>query len=130
MKTITAHIHDTGRFHTKSAPEQLPEMVIPICEILALLSAVTVATGVIMLSIWAAGMDISGLIGAAGWGVAIVFFALAVDSRTPVALLQGSTGVALAVLAWLQFVVSPEYTIVSGIVIAAWLAVAVFERLK
>jgi len=130
MKTITTHIHDTGQFHTASTPDHFPEVVIPICEILALLSAVTVAVSVIMLSIWVAGMDISGVTGAVGWGVAIIFFALAVDSRTPVALLQSSTGVALAVLAWLQFAVSPEYTIVSGVVIAAWLAVAVFQRLK
>lgn len=130
MKTITAHIQDTGRFHTKSAPQQLPEVVIPISEILALLSAVTVATGVIMLSIWAAGLDMTGIVGAVGWGVAIIFFALAMDSRTPVALLQLSTGAGLVLLAWLQLAVSPEYTIVSGIVIAAWLAVAVFERLK
>ena len=130
MKTITAHIQDTGQFHTRHVQDQLPEVVIPVTEIMALLSAVTVATVVIILSIWIAGMDVRGVSGAGGWGAAIIFFALAMDSRTPVALLQASTGMALTILAWLQFAVSPEYTIVAGVVIAAWLVVAVFQRLK
>ena len=105
-------------------------MVISIREILALLSAVTVATTAIMLSIWVAGMDISPIIGAGTWGVAIIFFALAVDSRTATALLQLSTGGALIVLAWLQNAVSPDYTVVSGVLMAGWIAVVVFKRLK
>jgi len=105
-------------------------MVVSIREILDLLSAVTVATAAIMLSIWVAGMDISSIIGAGTWGVAIIFFALAVDSRTTAALLQLSTGGALIGLAWLQYAVSPDYTVVAGVLVAGWMAVAVFRWLK
>ena len=130
MKTLTAHVHKPRQLHSTAVQDHLPEMVISIREVLALLSAVTVATAVIMLSIWVAGMDISSVIGAGTWGVAIVFFALAVDSRTTAALLQLATGGALIGLAWLQHAVSPDYTIVSGVLMAGWMAVALFKWLK
>ena len=130
MKTLTAHIHKTRQFQTTAVQDHLPKMAISIREILALLSALTVATAAIVLSIWVAALGISPIIGAGTWGVAFLFLALAVDSRTPAALLQLSTGGALVVLAWLQYAVSPDYTVVSGVLIAAWLAVAVFKRLK
>jgi len=83
-----------------------------------------------MLSIWVAGMDISSIIAAGTWGVAMIFFAMAVDNRKAKALLQLSTGGVLMVLAWLQYAVSPDYTVVAGVLVAGWIAVAVFKRLK
>lgn len=130
MKTLTGHIEKTRQFHSTAFKEHLPEMDISFCEVLALLSAVTVATAAVMLSIWVAGMDIRQFVGAGTWGVAFIFIAQAMDSRKPAALLQLTTGAALIVLAWLQHAVSPEYTIVSGVLMAAWIAVAVFKRLK
>jgi len=130
MKTLTAYVHKPRQLHSTAVQDRLPEMVVSIREILDLLSAVTVATAAIMLSIWVAGMDISSIIGAGTWGVAIVFFALAVDSRTTAALLQLSTGGALIGLAWLQHAVSPDYTVVSGVLMAGWIAVAVFKLLR
>ena len=130
MKTLTAHVQKSRQLHLTAVQDHLPDMVISIREILALLSAVTVATAAIMLSIWLAGMDINPIIGAGTWGVAIIFFALAVDSRRATALLQLSSGGALVVLAWLQYAVSPDYTVVSGVLMAGWIAVVVFKRLK
>jgi len=130
MKPLTAHVQQFRQLHSTAVQDRLPEVVISIREILALLSAVTVATAAIMVSIWVAGMDISSIIGAGTWGAAIVFFALAVDSRTTVALLLLSTGSALIGLAWLQYAVSPDYTVVAGVLMAGWIAVAVFKRLK
>ena len=130
MKTFTAHIHKSRQFQTMAVQDHLPEMVISIREILALLSAVTVATAAIMLSIWVAGMDISSFIGAGTWGIAMIFFAMAMDNRKAKALLQLSTGGVLMVLAWLQYAVSPDYTVVVGVLVAGWIAVAVLKRLK
>ena len=130
MKTFTAHIHKSRQFQTMAVQDHLPEMVISIREILALLSAVTVATAAIMLAIWVAGMDISSFIGAGTWGIAMIFFAMAMDNRKAKALLQLSTGCVLMVLAWLQYAVSPDYTVVVGVLVAGWIAVAVLKRLK
>jgi hypothetical protein len=130
MKTFTAHIHKSRQFQTMAVQDHLPEMVISIREILALLSAVTVAAAAIMLAIWVAGMDISSFIGAGTWGIAMIFFAMAMDNRKAKALLQLSTGGVLMVLAWLQYAVSPDYTVVVGVLVAGWIAVAVLKRLK
>jgi hypothetical protein len=130
MSTYTAPIQENRRFQTSSVQERIPAMAISIREILALLSAVTVATAIVMLSVWVAGMEVTAILGASTWGVGFIFLGLAVDNREPTALLQLGTGVALLVLAWLQNTVSPDYTIVSGVVLATWLAVAVFRRLR
>lgn len=130
MKTITAHIEQTRQFQMTAVRDRLPEMAISVREILALLSAVTVATATIILSIWVSGMDISPVVGAGTWGIAIIFFAWAVDSGKAAAILQLSTGVALVTLAWLQYAVSPDCTVVAGGLLAGWLAVALFKWLK
>ena len=130
MKTITAHIEQTRQFQTTAVQDRLLEMTISVREILALLSAVTVATATIIFSIWLSGMNISPAVGAGTWGVAFIFLARAVDSGKAAAILQLSTGVALVTLAWLQYAVSPDYTVVAGGLLAGWVAVALFKWLK
>lgn len=130
MKSLTAPVHESHRYQKSIVQNQIPDMVISVREILALLSAVTVATAAVMLSVWVTALSLGGIVGALTWGLAFVFFAMAVDRQPRVALLQLATGASLIALAWLQSAVSPEYTIVSGILLAAWAAVAVFKRLK
>ena len=69
-------------------------------------------------------------IGAGTWALAIGFFALAVDADGRKGLLQALTGIILIAFAWLQNTVSPDYTVGTGILMAAWVSVAVFKRLK
>jgi hypothetical protein len=129
MNTFSVTIHKHLDLHTSAARVQLPAMAHSIREILALLGAATAAVAVIMISVWLTGLEISNILGAGTWGAAFVFLALAVDAHKLTAILQGVTGVALLVLAWLQKTVSPDYMIVSGVVIAIWIAVVVFRRL-
>ena len=130
MKTYSAHFHREHRFQLSALQVHIPAMVISARDILTLLGALTVASAIVILSIWTAGTDSGNILGAASWGVALVFMALAVDSQAAAAVLKVLTGGALAVLAWLQSSVSPDYVILSGILVAAWIGVAVFRRLQ
>ena len=111
MKTVSPQIHHERRLQLPTIADHIPHVRIPVREILALLSAVTVATGIMLLSIWLSGVAASDVIGATGWVVALLFFGLAIDSRRAFAVLQTLTGFALIVLAWLQQAVSAEYPV-------------------
>lgn len=130
MKTYNTTIQGQGQFNTDLAQQYVPAVVLSIREISALLAAVTIATGVVLLSIWAAGLGIREIIGAASWGVAFIFFGLAIGNPRPVAILQLFSGLSLLVLAWLQYSISTDFTIISGVLMAAWAAVALFRQLK
>ena len=103
---------------------------IPVRAILAVLGAAVVSVAFVMFSVWVAGLETTGIVAAATWGAGFVFFALAVDNRARSAFLQLGSGATLLLLAWLQNAVSPEFTIVSGVLVAAWLAVATFRQLR
>ena len=105
-------------------------MNVSIREFLALLSAVTSAAAIVLLSVWVAGMEMTAILSASTWGVGFIFLGVAVDNREPTAFFQLATGIALLALAWLQNAVSPDFTIVSGVLVAAWVAVSLFKRLR
>ena len=130
MKTCTAHFQREHRFQLSALQVHIPAMVISARDILATLGALIVASAIVILSIWTAGVGSGNIPGAASWGVALVFMALAVDSRAVAAVLKVLTGGALAVLAGLQSSVSPDYVILSGVLVATWVGVAVFRRLQ
>ena len=128
MKTLIAPLHTNQRQQTTAGQKLVPAVVASLHEILAVLGAVTAATTVVMLSIWLAGMEINNILGAAIWGVGFLFLGLALDNREPTALLQLATGVTLLIMAWLQNTVSPDFIIVSGVLVAIWVATTVFKR--
>ena len=128
MKTLIAPLHTNRRQQTTAGQKLVPAVVASLHEILAVLGAVTAATTVVMLSIWLAGMEINNILGAAIWGVGFLFLGLALDNREPTALLQLATGVTLLIMAWLQNTVSPDFIIVSGVLVAIWVATTVFKR--
>ena len=130
MKAFTAPIQPNRQFQVTTGQKLIPALSASISEIMALVGAVTVAAGIVFLSIWVAGMDMNNILAAGTWGVAFLFLGLAVDNREPAALLQLITGVALLTLAWLQNNVSPDYAVVSGVLVATWVAVTVFRRLR
>jgi len=130
MRAHTAMTHTEACLRISSFHMHIPAMVISARDILALLGAVTVAAATIAFSVWLAGMGVEGVLGASTWGAAFVFFALALDSAKSTALLQLATGIGLLGVAWLQNVASPDYTIVSGVLVAIWLATPVFRWLR
>ena len=130
MKTINASLHQPRQVQSLSTGNVIPAMAASAQELLALLSAVALAATIVMLSVWAAGMEMTNILGAGIWGIGFIFFGLAVDSIEPKAILHLVTGVALLVLAWLQANVSADYVIMSGVLVASWVAVSVYQRLR
>ena len=130
MKTLNTYVEENS-WHSKSSFRQhLPAVSVSVREILALWVAVGMATMVVLSSIALAGSAAGSVIGAGTWALALGFFAMAVDAEGRKGLLQASSGLLLIGFAWLQNTVSPDYTIATGILMAAWISVAVFKRLK
>jgi len=130
MKTYTYVMQHDQRFQTGNQPQLIPIVATSTRELLALLSAVTVATAFVLLIVWLAGMLTDNLVGAGTWGLGFIFLALATDNRKLIAILQVTTGVTLMGLALLQIMVSPDFTIVSGALLSTWVAFAVFRLLR
>lgn len=128
MKTFSVHIDHKRKPDTIASSKLIPAMKASIREILALMSAVLVAATIITLSVWAAGMEINAFLGAGTWALAFVFLGLAVDNRGMTAILQMLSGLTLLVLALLQNYVSPDFLIVSGTLLASWVAAVLFNR--
>jgi len=97
-------------------------------EILGLAAAVGVAAALVTLSAWLAGRAPGPLLAACLWGLGFVFLGLAVDSRGLRAIFLAMTGLALPVLAMLQDRVSPDFMIVSGVLLAAWAGHGILRR--
>lgn len=130
MNTFTTPLPSNRQFQSAVGEKLIPATLASIREILAMLAAVSVATVIVMLSVWVAGMEVTAILSASAWGVGLIFLGLAIDNREPKAILQLLTGISLLVLAWLQNTVSPDYTIVSGVIVATWAAVATFKQLR
>ena len=130
MSTFTTPLASKRQFQSTVGQKLIPATVASIREILAMLGAVITATTIVMLSVWVAGMEVTAILSASAWGVGLIFLGLAVDNREPKALLQLLTGISLLVLAWLQSTVSPDFTVVSGVIVATWVAVATFKQLR
>jgi hypothetical protein len=130
MTTFTAQLQQHRQVKLTPGENFIPSVKISINQGLALLSVITAAAAIVLLSVWVAGMEISNVIDAGIWGVGLIFLGLAVDNDEPVALLQFVTGIVLLALAWLQFSVSADYIIVSGVIVATWVAFSLFKRLR
>lgn len=107
---------------------RIPSITISVRDTLGVLSAAVLVSGLVLLAVWVAGLAIGNVVSAAGWGAAIVFLGLAIDSRPREALLRALTALGLVVLAWLQLVVAPEWVIASVLLLAPWLVAALFKR--
>ena len=130
MKTLTSQMHQKREFQSAIGQKLVPAMTASINEVLALLSAIIAATAIVSLSIWVTELEMNDVLGAGIWGIGFVFLGIAVENREPRAFLQLVTGVALLILAWLQTSVSADYAIASGALVATWVAVSLFKRLR
>jgi hypothetical protein len=130
MKTVSALTHQNLKPQTVASKGLIPAMVASMGDIMALTIAGLAAIAVITLSVWAAGMEINTYLGLSTWGLGFIFLGLAVDNDGRVALFQLITGVAFLILALLQNSVSPDFIIVSGVLLATWVAVVLLKRLS
>ena len=130
MKTLNTYFEENTLHSRSSFRPRLPVVSVSVREILALWASAGLATIVVLSAIALAGTAAGSLIGAGTWALALGFFAMAVDADGRKGLLQALSGLLLIGFAWLQNTVSPDYTIGTGILMAAWISVAVFKHLK
>lgn len=130
MKTLTSPLQQDRRLQTSAGQQIVPAVTASINEVLAMLSAATAVLAIVTFSVWVASLEMSDVLSAGIWGTGFIFFGLAIDNREPKAFFQLVTGVFLLALAWLQTNVSPDYAIVSGVLVAGWVAASVYKRLR
>lgn len=130
MKTANVSIHQDLRSRTFRTKARLPAIITSMRNVLALCGAGLTAIAIITLFVWAAGLEISTLLGLSTWGMGFIFLGSAIDNHGRAALYQLITGVALGGVALAQKSVSPDFIIVSGVILATWVAVALFKRLS
>jgi len=130
MKTHTGHVQYHRHIQRSAESRLVPVMVDSFRETLALLGAVIAAIAIVMFSVWTIDTQMQGTFSAVTWGSGFIFLALAVDNRSSTAGLQVITGLGLLVLAGLQSTVSFDFIIVTGILIALWVAASLFRHLR
>jgi len=130
VKILSSSWQQHRELQTAGAQSLGPVILLPVREVLAFLAAGILAAAIVLLSVWVAGLDAGGVLSASTWGLGFIFLGVAVDNRRRGACLQLATGAALLLLAWLQSCVSPNFAIVSGVLLAGWAAAGLFQRLR
>ncbi|MGA9574957.1 MAG: hypothetical protein WBS20_13540 [Lysobacterales bacterium] len=132
MKTYTTPLDQRQSLQTATRPATAKRLVellaLSARDIVALSVATLAAAAVITLSIWLAAQGASPVPGALTWGLGFIFFALAVNSDSRPAIWRMATAVALSGLALLQDRVSPDFLIVAGVLLAAWVAHTIWKK--
>ncbi len=130
MRTFTTTIKQNRQSQSSNVQRFTKALAVSITEVLALFAAAISAIGIVLLAVWASGLESMAILSAITWATSFIFLAMAVDNNHSTALLQAFTGIALMILSWLQNSVSPEFTIVTGVLIAAWVSISLYWRLK
>lgn len=130
MRTFTAPVHQEREFQAIQRQKIVPHMTVSVREVLALLSAASAAIAMVLLSVWASGLEETVILSAGTWGVSFIFMGLAVDNRESKALFLLFSGFALMALAWLQNTVSPDFVILSGVLLASWVSFGLYRLLR
>ena len=129
MKTLSAQIQQERNTRSFTTGRLIPVLASNLRNIMALMYAGLAAAVVLTLSIWVTGMGINTFLGVSTWAIGFIFLAVAVDNRGSLALFQVTSGVALLAFALLQNSLSPNFFLLSGVLLATWVAFAVFKRL-
>lgn len=129
MKTFSVSIHQGLKLKPGATQKLGKVLTATMRNIMAVTWATVAALALIALFVWVAGMGVQTYLGAGTWGMGFIFLALALDNDGKYTRYKAMTGVALLTLALLQSSLSPGFMIISGAVLAAWLAGAVFNRL-
>ena len=130
MKIQTGHFTNQHLFGRIAESGLNIDVVDSFRDTLALLGAVSAAIAIVLVSVWVTGTGMQSIFNALIWGLGFIFLAMAVDNNMSKAVLQVITGLSLLVLAGLQNMVSVDFTIAAGVVIALWIAAALFRMLK
>ena len=120
------------RFYAEARDWQLriPAIVITLRDVIAVLGALAVVVVTVLLAAWMSTIGSGNVLAGGTWGAAIVFTALAVDGRGAKALMLAMMAVVLVALAWLQLSLAAGFVVPAAALVAPWLAVGVFQRLR
>ena len=129
MKFISTPIRPNTKLPTVSTHSFIPAMAGTLRDLMFLMSAMLTTAAIITLTVWLAGMEYSVFMGASTWGLGFIFLAMAMDRRGRLALLQAISGGTFLVLALLQNSVSPDFGIIAGVLVAAWVVAVLYDRL-
>lgn len=130
MKTISIPVEKNQKIVPTVSNRLIPAMAVSLRNLTVIIGAGIAATGLITFSVWVTVHVSGSYLAAVTWALAFIFLALSVDSRGRAALYQLTTGIAMLVLAFLQSIVTPDFVIVSGVLVASWVAALLFKRLS
>ena len=128
MKTQAIYLHTPPLAERTKSPvldfdtESVRRLLLP--GLAALLPVVLVT----ILSIWAISIGALAYLSAAFWGAGFIFLALTLDADEGRAGILAASGLSLMALAWLSSYVAPEFGVLAGFLVSAWLSVIVVNR--
>jgi hypothetical protein len=82
-----------------------------------------------ILTVWAQGAGGGAFISAGFWATGFVFLALALEGDGPPTGWLAISGITLMALAWLSHSVAPEFGVIAGFLLAAWLTAPVIKSI-
>ena len=99
-------------------------------QVVLLILAATLPVAVLsVITIWAISFGAQAYLAAAFWGIGFVFLALTIDNDEGHQAVLAGSGLGLMTLAWLSSRIAPEFGLIAGLVLAAWLAAPVVRCL-
>jgi len=129
MKTHTIEWTNINQHNTTTARNPVGSLNSALSQATKAFLALVPALAIVVAAAWlvtAPGLVV--YLQAALWASGFVFLGLAIDSEKPVPSLSLATGIALPVLAVLSSRVAVEIAIVAAVLVAAWVAAAIWRR--
>ncbi|MFT5140838.1 MAG: hypothetical protein ACI9H8_001628 [Lysobacterales bacterium] len=96
--------------------------------VLRVLAALLPAIVVGVLTVWAISSGFVDHASAVYWGLGFIFLALAVENEGRLAKMLGGSGVILMAFAWLSSRIAPEFGVLAGFILMAWVAIPILRR--
>ena len=129
MQTHSSEWSDISREKNTAAITTASHLNRVLCLATRAFMALVPALAIVIGSAWLiSAPDLMVYLQATLWTSGFVFFGLAIESKKPVILASLATGIALPALAVLSSKVAAEFAVVAAVLVAAWIAVAIFRR--
>ena len=129
MKTQTIEWTNIDQHNTTTARNPIGSLNSALSQATKVFLALVPALAIVVAATWLiAAPGLVVYLQATLWASGFVFLGLAIDSEKPVPGLSLATGIALPVLAVLSSRVAVEIAIVAAVLVAAWVAAAIWRR--
>jgi hypothetical protein len=128
MKTQAIYLQNTGSKRKEISALLKLDTTSARKVIMLVLSALLPALLVTVVSIWAISTGALAYVSASFWAIGFIFLALMVDAEDGRFKLFGYTGLVMMVLAWMSWNVAPEFGVLAGFLLSAWVSGMVLNR--